>query len=303
MRKSIWITSFAILTMISTGSLFASRRAPAPAPKPAAPTAGEKTIYIHGFSLTSSNASCQGKSKCGYWSQQTGNAVHVGYDGRLNPTHSYSTSGKTRLLAILNQYCRRSKGQSCRIVCHSMGCYTSSYVVAQYNRGNTYRINYVASLASAEGGSELANIGTGAIKTLARWLGGWFGGVIADLVLYPAALNALKTSYARSAFDHNRNNGILFYHTAGNDSAWYADWIYPGKDDRVVGFHSTCAYRSIKAFSRCGGESVRSCSWCFWQKKKNVSPWSGHKSSTSYSRYGVKETHNNFQGKNKYHRK
>jgi len=174
--------------------------------------------------------------------------------------------------------------------------------VANYNRNRIYDINYVVSLASAEGGSELANIGVGAIRVLAKAIGGILGGLVADLALHNSALRALKTSYARGRWDHNRNNGILFYHTAGHYPKWYSDWIYPGKDDRVVAFHTTCGYRDIAGYSQCGGEKVRSCSWCFWQRKKNRSPFTGHKPSTSYSRSGVKESHNWFQTKNKYHR-
>ena len=98
------------------------------------------TIYVHGFHFsvqkTETAKTCQGKSTCpSYWGTQdnTTAVVHTGYDGRFNPTVAGSERGSTRLLANLNAYCRRDRGQSCRIVNHSMGGLTTGFVLANYN--------------------------------------------------------------------------------------------------------------------------------------------------------------------------
>lgn len=254
--------SLSLVTFFALGALYA------------APT----TIYVHGFHFsiqkTETAKTCQGKATCdSYWGVQDNSTpvVHTGYDGRYNPTVAGAERGSTRLLANLNAHCRRDRGQSCRIVNHSMGGLTTGFVLANYNRNNIYNILYVTSMVSAEGGSELANIGSPVLTTLniiTLGLSNFF-------LNFPDAVSVLKTSAARAAYDHNLTNGTPFYHLAGNTSEWYINWIFPGKHDTVLAMHSTCSYRDVKAFTRCGGESVTSGIWPF-RTTKNYSAHSGH---------------------------
>lgn len=252
-------------------------------------SAATTTIYVHGFHFsvqkTETAKTCQGQSTCPtYWGVQDNSTavVHTGYDGRYNPTVAGPERGSTRLLENLNKYCRRDRGQSCRIVNHSMGGLTTGYVLATYNRANTYNVLYVTSLVSAEGGSELANIGNPVLQTLnivTLGLSNFF-------LNFPNAVAILKTSAARGAYDHNLTNGTPFYHLAGNTSEWYINWIFPGSHDTVLAMHSTCSYRDVVSFSRCGGESVTTGIWPF-RSTKYYSAHSGHYQHPRYSATGV----------------
>lgn len=255
----------------------------------AAPT----TIYVHGFHFsvqkTETAKTCQGQSTCAsYWGVQdnTTPVIHTGYDGRFNPTVAGAERGSTRLLENLNKYCRRDRGQSCRIVNHSMGGLTTGFVLANYNRSNIYNVLYVTALVSAEGGSELANIGNPILRTLNVITLG-----LSDFFLnFPDAVQTLKTSAARAAYDHNLTNGTPFYHLGGNTSEWYINWIFPGSHDTVLAMHSTCSYRDVVSFSRCGGESVTTGIWPF-RNTKYYSAHSNHYQHPRHSAAGVAIKH------------
>lgn len=304
MRNKILAISV-VLAMFVTAELAASRSRPAPAPTPTSsgPASAPKSataIYVHGFrfGLTTETPACHLKTSCGYWGKTdtTGRAIRiVGYDGRYNPLVHGSTRGVVRLLDALNRYCRRDQGKSCVIVNHSMGGLVTGYTIANYNRSNTYNIHYVSSLVSAEGGSELANIGNPILRTLSAFT---FG--ISDLLLkFPNAVQALTTSYTRSAYDHNRNNGVSFYHIAGDTPKWYINWIFNGDHDSVVAMHTTCGYRVVEDFTRCGGQSITT-GWLWWKKTTNHSPHTGHKSHPKHSRYGVGTGHTDFPDKGQF---
>lgn len=256
-------------------------------------SANPTTIYVHGFHFsvqkTETAKTCQGKSTCtSYWGAQDNATpvIHTGYDGRFNPTVAGSERGSTRLLENLNKYCRRDRGQSCRIVNHSMGGLVTGFVLANYNRNNIYNVLYVTAMVSAEGGSELANIGNPVLRTLNVVT---FG--LTDYFLnFPDAVQILKTSAARGAYDHNLTNGTPFYHIAGNAPNWAIDMIFPGRHDRVLAMHSTCSYRDTVAFSRCGGESVTTGIWPF-RSTKNYTAHSNHFPHPRHSTGGLNITH------------
>lgn len=255
----------------------------------AAPT----TIYIHGFNFsiakTETAKTCHGKTTCpSYWGVQDNSTpvVHTGYDGRFNPTIAGAERGSTRLLANLNAYCRRDRGQSCRIVAHSMGGLTTGFVLANYNRTNTYNVLYSTAIVSAEGGSELANIGNPVLVTLNIVTLG-----MSNFFLnFPDAVSILKTSAARGAYDHNLTNGTPIYHMAGNTPEWYINWIFPGNHDTVLAMHSTCGYRDIASFTRCGGQSVTTGIWPF-RSTRSYSAHSGHYPHPRYNIGGIAVKH------------
>lgn len=258
---------------------------------------GQTTIYVHGFHFsvakTETAKNCQMQSSCpSYWSAQDNSrpVVHVGYDGRYDPVAFGSERGVTRMLQVLNSHCRRDRGQSCRIVNHSMGGLVTGYVLANYNSDRRYNVHYVSSLVSAEGGSELANIGDPILRTL-----NFFTLGLTDYFLnFPSAVRRLTASAARGAYDHNRTNGTPFYHIAGNTPfPWYlsfVNWVFPGKHDSVVAMHTTCSYRVVKGYNRCGGESITTGMW-WWKKTTNYYPHSNHYAHPRHSRYGVSVKH------------
>ncbi|TGL58439.1 hypothetical protein [Leptospira sarikeiensis] len=236
----------------------------------------EKVIYVHGMSLTESNEACQDKTVCPYWKvPPVGDYVYVGYDGRRNPFVSDSTAGSVRLLQMLNKYCRKDQGKSCRLIDDSLGGFTGAGTVSMYNKTGIYNILYATQIVSAEGGSEIANLGDTAIDIL-KVVFNIQGGLGDALIQSRDAIQSLVTTSARSLFDHNRNNGTLFYHLAAKKSIFIADPFLPGEDDSLVAFHSSCGYRTVGAFSKCMGEKIRSCALCFWETPKLITPWDGH---------------------------
>lgn len=176
----------------------------------------------------------------GYWSgwgyvprPAGGNVRYVGFDGE-QPGGAYSWSNcgaQYQLYKALNTFCKGAN--DCEIYTHSTG----GLVAAAFFGKNTsaagqYRIRRVQLMASAAGGSELADI---AVKYLA-WIG-WsnYGGQLD---------HSVSTSGARNGFDHNRSGGITFYTTSGtgHDPETYGitPLFLPGKDDGVVANHSLC---------------------------------------------------------------
>lgn len=245
--------------------------------------AAEKVIYTHGMNLVESNEACQdtriGEStKCGVWKGITpvGDYILVGYDGRKDPLLAEPTSGTVRLLQMLNKYCRKDQGQSCRLVNESLGGFTAAATISKYNQTGIYNILYATQLVSAEGGSEIASLGDTAINIL-RAVFNINSGPLDDLADSRSAIQALVVTKARSSFDHNRNNGSMFYHLAATKSIFIAEPFLPGQDDSLVAMHSSCGYRSSGAFSKCMGEKVKSCDLCFWERAVNVTPFEGHK--------------------------
>lgn len=250
-------------------------------------------LYVHGFrpGRTTTTPQCHLQSSCGYWGSTDPNlAVRiVGYDGRLHPLVHGAERGITRMLDALNRFCRRDMGQRCRIVNHSMGGLVTGYVIANYNRTNIYNIEYVSSLVSAEGGSELANIGDPVLRTLnaaARGLIDWF-------FVFPDAVRALTTSAARGAYDHNRNNGVLFYHIAGDVPTFGLNALFNGDHDTVVAFHSTCSYRIVEDFTQCGGQSITTGS-LFWKETTYHEQHTGHHNHPRVPVTGVGTSHIDF---------
>lgn len=243
----------------------------------------EKVIYVHGMNLVESNEACQDtrigeSSKCGVWKgiAPVGDYILVGYDGRKDPLLAEPTSGTVRLLQMLNKYCRRDQGQSCRLVNESLGGFTGAATISKYNQSGTYDILYATQLVSAEGGSEIASLGDTAINIL-RAVFNINSGPIDDLADSRSAIQALVVTKARSSFDHNRVNGSMFYHLAATKSIWIAEPFLPGQDDSLVAMHSSCGYRTSGAFSKCMGEKVKSCDLCFWERAKKITPFDGHK--------------------------
>ncbi|MBL8021870.1 MAG: hypothetical protein JNM27_19505 [Leptospirales bacterium] len=207
-------------------------------------------IYIHGFTVN--EQSCHDQAYCPkVWTEQhnTNPVRHVAYNGWRDPLVWSSDRGAYKLVSILNKYCLKSGPNTCRVFCHSMGCLTSGYVMANY--GSNYRLSGVTAIASAQGGSEYANLGVGV--AIAAF--GILGGIAVETVV--DALPRLMVSRARnSGYSHDDTDGVPFQHTVGTkDLFWPLNQILPGGDDSVVAFHSTCAMAESGGFDTCGAHS------------------------------------------------
>ena len=164
--------------------------------------------------------------------------------------------------------------------CHSAGCLITARAIYLY--GNS-KFSRVVAAASAEGGSELASIGS-------------LGGAIDGLN------NSLRPNVARS-FSHN--SSIMTYHGGGSNSEAVPTWglflspvtsaTLPGEDDGAVAYHSTLGKASTGTW--CDTDSVwwnpATYGCTAWNKGtqytghavKEVQYW-GHSPSTAYAARG-----------------
>ena len=216
------------------------------------------TIYVHGFGTTDftkfndteSNSTSNGGYRDTDNHQLGGTTVHVGYKAWNSPTGWSNGEAQKQIYNVMYNRCRAPN--NCKVVCHSMGCLAFGYFNARYNRNYTYRVSQVVSLASAEGGSEVASAGVGIIKAVGGYLGGLIGGALAEMAAknWMGAIYGLQVSRARDAYNHNDAHHSSFYHYAGHKGSLLS-WMLPGEDDFIVSFHSTCSYRKAWAFNNC----------------------------------------------------
>jgi hypothetical protein len=199
------------------------------------------TVFVHGRS--SSNHNGVGASDVNsYWGTSTNNVtgkkIFIGYDGSSDPRTYGSARAQTNLSTGLSTYCKT--GNTCRIVCHSAGCYATGYWLATALGGSTasakgFNISKVTALASAAGGSELAS----ALNGISF---GWLGS---------AMDKSLIVSTARSAFNQNNTGGVPIFHVAGTKGLFGASAILPGEDDGAVSVHSANGYSRVGGIDKC----------------------------------------------------
>lgn len=237
------------------------------------------TIFIHGKS--SKNHNGIGTTDVNnYWAGMSnsvpGSKIFIGYDGTTDPRTYGSSRAQTNISTGLTNNCRGSN--SCKIVCHSAGCYAIEFWLS--NLGSTassrgFNITKVTALAAASGGSELASALNGITFG--------FGGNAMD--------KALIVSTARSSFNHNNTGGVPIYHVPGYKGMFGASAILPGEDDYAVAYHSACAYSRVGGVSKCQssltqGEGI-------WPFRSNVTynQYSGHFRAPSLSSAGLYKDH------------
>ena len=177
------------------------------------------TLYIHGRN--------PGGLPVGwsYWLKQRPgiNAVPVNWSG----TDPIAQTNAT-IRHALDTYCTGNNW--CYVACHSAGCAQIGYAMAQYGTTggvDSWNIYWIAAAGSAEGGSELADLGK------------FFGG--------PLPLDAdLQTTVMRQMYNHDSTNGVIHWMFAGSgysdaDPELNADGaLLPGDDDLAVAYHSSC---------------------------------------------------------------
>jgi hypothetical protein len=238
-------------------------------------------VFVHGKS--GSNHNGVGTSDVnGYWgtstSTVTGKKIFIGYDGTSDPRTYGSARAQTNLSTGLSTYCKT--GNTCRIVCHSAGCYATEYWLATALGGGTatskgFNITKVTALASASGGSELASALDGVTF-------GWLGN---------AMDKSLIVSTARSAYNHNNTGGVAIFQVPGYKGMFGASAILPGEDDYAVAYHSSCAYSRVGGVDKCQASLTQSEG--IWPFNSNVTytQYQNHFRAGSLTSYGLYEDH------------
>ena len=164
------------------------------------------------------------------------NVRYVGFDGTRNGgAYSWDTCGAQKQLNdALRVFCTGSN--DCEIYTHSTG----GLVVAAYfglHNPSGVHIRRIQLMASAAGGSELADIST-------RYLG-WLG----FDTLGGELDQSVSTRGARNGFNHYQSHGRTFYTTSGEGTDYFytTSAFLPGHDDGVLANHSLCNVNKVKA--------------------------------------------------------
>ncbi|MCE9597770.1 MAG: hypothetical protein K8S54_07370 [Spirochaetia bacterium] len=202
-------------------------------------------LFVHGRSATNHcsgtipNTSSATTDVGGYWSgwgyTPTGiaNVRYIGFDGeQAGGAYSWSECGaQLELNRALNTFC--TGANDCEIYTHSTGGLVVSAFFGLYPYTSSwYNIRRIQEMASAAGGSELADMAV----TYLAWIG-WsnYGGQLD---------HSVSTSGARNGFNHNQSGGLTLYTTSGqgSDPETYGitPAFLPGIDDGVVANHSLC---------------------------------------------------------------
>jgi len=237
------------------------------------------TIFVHG----KSNSNHCGTSTIdvnSYWGTNantvSGVKYFVGYDGTTDPRTYGTCRAQTNLSTVLTQRCKGT--YTCKIVCHSAGCYATEYWLS--NLGGTasskgFKISVVTALAAASGGSELASALNGATFG--------FAGNAMD--------KSLIVSTARSSFNHNNTAGITVAHVPGYKGLVGASAILPGEDDFAVAYHSACGYSTAGGLSVCQSSVTQYEGVWPFGSNKTYTQYLGHVRAPSVPAAGLYENH------------
>jgi len=236
-------------------------------------------VFVHGKS--GSNHNGVGTTDVNsYWGSSatvvSGNRIFVGYDGTTDPTTYGTARAQTNLSTAMTKYCKT--GNTCRIVCHSAGCYATEFWLS--NLGSTasskgFVITKVTALASASGGSELAS----ALNGITFGYAG--NGMDKSLIV----------STARGRYNHNNTGGVSIFQVPGYKGMAGASAILPGEDDYAVAYHSSCAYSRVGGVSKC--QSSLTQSEGIWPANSNVTytQYTGHAIAPSLTSAGLYLNH------------
>ncbi len=242
-------------------------------------SAGTITVFVHGKS--GKNHSGTGTTDVNsYWGADpntvAGTKYFVGYDGTSDPRTYGTDRAQTNLTTVLTQRCKSV--DTCKIVCHSAGCYATEYWLS--NLGGTasskgFKISGVTALAAASGGSELASALNG--------LTFGFSGNAMD--------KALIVNTARTSFNHNVTAGVTVAHVPGYKGMVAASAILPGEDDFAVAYHSSCGYSTVGGLNKCQSSITQSEGVWPFNSNKTYAQYSGHTRAPSVPVEGLYENH------------
>ncbi len=242
-------------------------------------SAGTITVFVHGKS--GKNHSGTGTTDVNsYWGADpntvAGTKYFVGYDGTSDPRTYGTDRAQTNLTTVLTQRCKGV--DTCKIVCHSAGCYATEYWLSSLggtasSRG--FRISVVTALAAASGGSELASALNG--------ISFGFGGNSMD--------KALIVNNARTSFNHNNTAGVTVAHVPGYKGMFGASAILPGEDDYAVAYHSACGYSTVGGLNKCQSSITQSEGIWPFNSNKTYVQYFGHTRAPSVPVEGLYENH------------
>ena len=192
-------------------------------------------LFIHGRSGDNHCSSNWNSDRNNYWGGSVSglsNVRFVGFDGtQSGGAYSWNNCGAQRqLYNAMQQFCKG--GNNCEIYSHSTGGLVVAYFMRYYGSG--YNISRIQNMASAAGGSELADFSSSYLG----WLGfDSLGGELDDSV---------STGGARN-WDHNSANGYTIYTTSGegSDYLYATNPLLPGYDDGVLANHSLCSINKV----------------------------------------------------------
>ena len=242
-------------------------------------SAGTITVFVHGKSGSNHNGTSTTDVNS-YWGSSAntvgGTKYFVGYDGTTDPRTYGTARAQTNLTTVLTQRCKGL--DTCKIVCHSAGCYATEYWLS--NLGGTasskgFKISVVTALAAASGGSELASALNGITFG--------FAGNAMD--------KALIVGTARSSFNHNNTAGVTVAHVPGYKGMFGASAILPGEDDYAVAYHSSCGYSTVGGLSKCQSSITQSEGIWPFNSNKTYYQYSGHVRAGSVPVAGLYEDH------------
>ncbi|MEM7182339.1 MAG: hypothetical protein AAF518_15600 [Spirochaetota bacterium] len=240
-----------------------------------------KTIYVFVHGKSSKNHNGTGTTDVNnYWGSAakavSGTKYFVGYNGKTDPRTYGSARAQTNLTTVMNQRCKGA--DTCKIICHSAGCYATEYWLDKLGSSASrrgYKISGVTALAAASGGSELASALNGITFG--------FGGNAMD--------KSLIVNTARYSFNHNDTAGVTVSHVPGYKGMFGASLILPGEDDYAVAFHSACGYNKAGGMNRCQSTFKKKVGIWPFRSTKTYKQFSGHRRAPSLSSKGLKENH------------
>lgn len=173
-------------------------------------------------------------------------------DAKIDNTESISAS-RDQLRTVLDQYCAKSKNQSCYIVSHSGGVALVNYTLD--TSADNWNIVEVGATGGGDGGTE-------------AWRFGIFAG-LKNGVWDCTFTQDLEPSYIRNLYNHNDTDGIAFQRYAGYDGAAYSSWLILGEDDSVVPYHSAGGCVSASRYTSCGCTKFTNHYWKACQDKNH----------------------------------
>lgn len=219
-----------------------------------------RALYVHGRTAGT-------PTDGGYWNLD---APVEGFLSLLDENHFVNWNGRGRINTEAPKVAARfdalcTDNNYCFVYCHSAGCMQTERLLALEGGNHAWNIVKVFQVASAAGGSQLAEF---SVDTNLEDVCADYGNSAPPE--YPEfeqwaedlSFNSLPPSFpldcdlsrvvARSMYDHNQTRGIQIETAAGYDSINIATAaIISGEDDGAVGYDSACACNEVGSFDAC----------------------------------------------------
>ena len=247
-----------------------------------------------------------------YWGGLVTGLANVRYIGFSSKTSggawSWNECGARRQLwYAMYLFCRG--GNDCEIYTHSTGSLAVSSFFAHHGPDMAaagVNIRRVQFMASASGGSELADIAVGWRTNPVAWA---THPIITGMLWYftadTAGLDETVTTYtSRAMFDHNQSYGYPFYTTSGTGWTFWGGItknFLPGLDDSVLANHTLCnvnAVTDVEAVCGYGNTTFRH-HYLYWKSWRYVDRYTYYGRWTPY--YTIHENGSDHSQQRKYY--